>query len=465
MKPPLRIVVGYYNYADLRALEEGVTAHNQRVAAAEEGNGREFKIVEASQDAQKVFDGAVSLDADVALICPEIRGYRTTLIRDLLYNEKRPVPVIGWVPPHTDDGRAMEANGAKGFILLPMDERSAARFLTLAEEAVENALRERAEGRIHIGAGAAPGNRQNAWQQKMITIYVPKGGGSTRTTLATNLAVGLSHISLGNQPTALVDLDMAKGDCHTLLGYTVDTEVALRKNWPLIDRGLFDLVLNVAAQWPTQAENSVTPVLIRQFLAHWGGAESQLDLLPGLTNPHQGAAREFTHWEMLYRTARKLLQEIRRMYAFVVADIGQDYNLPLHRAAIEEADEVLVTVPPTRTALVDTVHALPPLKATFGNLNKFKLVITAYDPNFGITEKEIVDAVGLPKLATIPHDARTAHMAVNNAMPFVLTDREGPLGEAIRSLVEIYLPYVGQENHSRKLFGGFNLKGLFVREN
>ena len=440
MAEPLKLVVGFFNYEDMRALEEGIEEHNARVDANSLAGGRKFSIIAAGQDAQRVFDDAVSLAADVVLLSPDISGYRHALLRDLLLNPAKPIPVIGLVLARSDAGRVMETNGAAGSVALPLDQHGVSRALTLAVDAMEKALRDRAEGRIALGTSVMPASNQTAWQQKMITVYVPKGGGSTRTTLAVNLAVALSHASLCNVPTALVDLDMAKGDCHTLLGFTSDTDVAIRNGWPLVDRGLFEMVINATAQWAKMGEGAVNPVLIRQFLSHWGGGESQLDLLPGLMSPHQASAPEFTNWDMLYRISRKLLQELRRMYAFVVADIGQDYNLPLHRAAIDEADEVLVTVPPNRAAIVDTVHALPALRHQFGKLTKFKLVVTAYDPSFGISEREIVEAIGLPKLATIPFDALVANLSANTATPFVLTDREGPLGSSITSLASTFYP-------------------------
>lgn len=452
MSEQLRIVIGFYNYRDMEVLREAIATHNRRAEATPLAGGRKFLIYGANQDAQRVFDDAIKGEVDAVVLAPDISGYRHALIRDLLLNSKKPIPTIGLISPRSDDGRIMEANGAKGYIALPLDETGATRCLSLLATAVDAARRERLEGRINLGAGALPAHQQAAFQQKMITVYVPKGGGSTRTTIATNLAVALAHIDLGNVPTLLVDLDMAKGDCHTLLGFTSDTDMAVRHGWPLLERGLYDLVVNAAAKWPQQGENAINPVLLRNFSVHWAGANSQLELLPGLTNPHQGGKPEFTNWDLLYKIARRLLQEARRLHTFVVADIGQDYNLPLHRAAIDEADEVLVTVPPSRTAIVDTVHALPALENQFGGLEKFKLVITAFDPAFGISEAEMVAAIGLPKLATIPFDALIANQSVNNATPFVLSDRDGPLGAAIINLAAVYYPELLRVAHSKQGF-------------
>jgi hypothetical protein len=82
-----------------------------------------------------------------------------------------------------------------------------------------------------------------------------------------------------------------------------------------------------------------------------------------------------------------------------------------------------------------------PLQQHFGSLKRFKLVITRYSEEFGLSEKAIIQEVGLPKLATLPHDAVTAEVAINTATPFVLTDA-GPLGSAVRELAAAYLPYL-----------------------
>jgi Flp pilus assembly CpaE family ATPase len=440
------LVVGFYNYADLQQLQDGL-------------RGSRVHIVSAQQDAQRVYDDAIEMDADAVLICPDVAGYRHALIEDLLLHPDKPIPVFGWVLSKDDRGRVMTANGARGIIALPMTSQGITKLVHTIPLAIRELKGERADGLISLSAGRIlPAGRQDAWREKVITVFVPKGGGSTRTTLAVNLAAALSHVSLGNQPTCLADMDMSKGDCHTFLGYTVDRDTARRNGRVFLDRGLFDLVVNVADRWGQGAERLIDPALLRKFLIHWDEDHSQLDLLPGLTRPHQGAAPEFADWDMILRTARKVIQVLKGMYSFVLIDIGQDLNLPLHRAAIEEADEVLVTVPPVETAIVDTEHALEPLLHKFGDLSKYKLVITAFDPAFGISEKEIARRVGLPKLVTIPFDALAASVSINSHTPFVLTDG-GPLGETVRTLAAAYLPYLKEER--RSAVGG--LLGVFKR--
>lgn len=456
---PLKLVVGFQNFEDYRALETAITAYNERIAQ-EETTARPLQIVAIRQDAQHVFDDAITQDADLVLLNPHITGYHHALLNDLLLHKAKPIPVIGWIPPRSDLGRQMENNGAAGTVGVPLDAAQAARFLKLAEPAVHQAWQERAQGKAHFTAAAFGGAGDLAYERKMIAVWVPKGGGSTRTTLATNLAVALAHHRLGGRPTVLVDLDMSKGDCHTLLGYTVNAAEALQYGMPLLDRGLHTLVIHAAQEYGRKGTGAVNAVLIRRFLTNWRPGEAQLQVLPGLTSPSQAASEEFQNWSMLYELTRALLRELRRMGAFVVCDLGQDFTVPLHRAALEMADEVIVPVPPARTALVDTAYALPALKAQLGNLNKFKLVITAYDPTFGITQRDMIQTVGLPLLSVIPHDAALAHQAMNEGVPFVLSYPESPLGAAVISLAAIYYPGLQGTRRPHRTW----LKRFFVRE-
>ncbi|MGC9336027.1 MAG: hypothetical protein ACP5JJ_17930, partial [Anaerolineae bacterium] len=71
----IQIVVGFQNYEDVKALEAGLQAYNQRLAASD-GPGRPLTLVSARQDAHKIYNDAVTLEADLVLLCPLVDGYR-----------------------------------------------------------------------------------------------------------------------------------------------------------------------------------------------------------------------------------------------------------------------------------------------------------------------------------------------------------------------------------------------------
>ena len=118
-----RMSIGYRNSADVEEL---------RNALAES----DIKIISYDQDAQRVFDNAIRLDADIVLLSPDCQGYRTGILQDLLFHRQKPIPVIGWVEARSDDGRQMTANGATGYITLPLDGTQIGKLINMVHEVV-----------------------------------------------------------------------------------------------------------------------------------------------------------------------------------------------------------------------------------------------------------------------------------------------------------------------------------------
>jgi Flp pilus assembly CpaE family ATPase len=456
-----RLAVGYRNSADVEELRTWLEPSD-------------IRLVCYDQTAQRLYDNAIRLEADAVLLSPDCEGYQHSIVSDLLFARGRPVPTIGWVDPRGDDGQAMMAHGAKGYIALPMDQHQASRLYQLVRDVVQQARREREDGRVSLGYGqmnSAP--RGGSFASKTIAVYVPKGGGSHRSTTALNLATALSHLTLGNQKTMLLDFDQTKGDLHTMLGYCIHLEptIAIRHDLYVIERGLKDLLSAAASRFPHEGTRSISLPFIKNYTIESPAlAESQLDLLPGILRPADAGADVFRNERMILDVAREVIRQVSKAYMFTIVDIGQDFNAPLHEAALTEADDILIVVPPTMTAVMDTRFALQSMRQYFGDLNKCKLLITGFEHNLGITEAQIVELLDLPLAATIPFDHVVAHQAINAHTPYVLTDT-GPLGVAMRQLAAMYLPELGKAPRGGKPGVAqtqrapfrFNFKSIFAK--
>jgi Flp pilus assembly CpaE family ATPase len=450
----LTLVVGFRNYANLENLRRGLSEYNRRLRE-EDAPGRPWHIVGAQQNAQWAYEEAISSKVDLVLLNPMMEGYHHGLIQKLILFTSKPIPVIGMVIDRSDLGREMITNGAAGKIRIPINDASVATFLSKAEEAVNQAWRDRAQGRVQYTTNEMAGADDLSYERKTIAVWVPKGGGSTRTTIATNLAVALSHVDLGAKSTILMDLDMTKGDCHTLLGFTTNQAESKRYEMPLLRSDLHTLVVKVVGDYDRLGSNAINAIQVNSVLTNWREKESHLMLLPGLTSTAQAAAQEFRNMGLLYNIAYKLIQTLQNRATFVVLDLGQDFTRPFHRAALTIADEVLVPVPPIRTAILDTKNALEPLRHMMkGNLDKFSLVITAFDEAFGWGEDEIAAALQpLTKVSTtIPFDAQTANMALNTGEPIVLMDRNGPLGSSLIRLAGLFYPGLSGTKKKKNIF-------------
>ena len=216
-----RLAIGYRNSSDVEELREALV-------------NTDIKVVSYDQDAQRVFDNAIRLDADIVLITPDCMGYRTAILQDLLFHHTKSIPVVGWVEARSDDGRQMMANGAAGYITLPLDAVQISNFVNLVHEVVERELKRRAQGETPAPhPAAAPEARAQAWQSRVVAVYVPKGGGSHRTTTAVNLRADASTsakvIKVVPKGATVIDYDlvMSNGfrgvDYNGTVGWIYDT--------------------------------------------------------------------------------------------------------------------------------------------------------------------------------------------------------------------------------------------------
>ncbi|MBN1286809.1 MAG: AAA family ATPase [Anaerolineae bacterium] len=454
----IRAVVGYQTYAEITALTRLL-------------EGSRVEIVEAAQTAQKLFnacapEGAGGQDPDIALINPAMEGYSHALISDLLLRPEAPVVVIGYVAVEDVQSLApgMLDAGAKYFFSIAKPP-AATELTTRIERAIAAVQKDYEEGRLRPKAQPVMA-RAGAVHQQVITAWVPKGGGSTRTTICVNLAAALA--ATGN-PVVLVDFDQPKGDAHLMLGFTPDGDLPVTRGMILVERGLYDLMVNVRARWGNDGKRAVTAHLLNNYLVRWEagrkhGVGDNLRLLPGLTAAHQAGTDAFADADMVHEAGLAIIDELKSMYTFVIVDIGQDYNMPLHAAALQTATEVLVPIPPTNTAVVDVARGLAALRQYFGSLEKFRWLPTAWREGVESPSlRKVTDTVKLPRLdVVIPHDVAVADAAVNSGVPFSLFDG-GPLGEAIRDLARNYDASVPRIQGAKK---GLlqSLFGFLVRE-
>ena len=140
-----RLSIGYRNSTDVDELRQALTE-------------TDIKVVSYDQDAQRVFDNAVRLDADVVLITPDCVGYRTAILQDLLFYRNKSIPVIGWVDATTDKGRQMMANGAVGYITMPLDAVQVSNLINTVHEVVDRERQRRASGETLQVQREAPGD-------------------------------------------------------------------------------------------------------------------------------------------------------------------------------------------------------------------------------------------------------------------------------------------------------------------
>ena len=240
----------------------------------------------------------------------------------------------------------------------------------------------------------------SADQSRIVVAISPKGGVG-KSTVATNLAVGLARNATAG--VVLVDLDIQFGDVATLLD--------LEPQHTLAD-----------AVDPTMGHDSI---MLKTFLTvHPAG----FHVLCASDSPT--ANERITSSQI-----RELLRQLAKQFRFVIVDTAAglgDHSI----AALEEATDVVLV----STMDVTCVRAVHKAANLLGELRLLPadrhLVLNLSDRKSGMTIRDVEAVVGLPVDVVVPRSADVS-VAGNHGTPLLLKKRGGgPFAKGMRRLVD-----------------------------
>jgi len=256
-------------------------------------------------------------------------------------------------------------------------------------------------------------------ESRVIVVVSPKGGVG-KSTIASNLAVGLGGVA--PMQVVLVDLDLQFGDIATLLDLDPD-------------HSLSDAFASTGG---------VDSMLLKTFLTVH---PSNFYALCGSESP--AAADRIGPKEV-----RELLSQLAMQFRYVVVDTGS--GLDEHTlAALEEANEIVV-VSSMDVASVRNVRKEIEVLAQLHILpNSRHFVLNFADRQSGMGVRDVEAVVGLPVNVVVPR-ASEVGLAANRGVPVLLDKKGGPAAKAIRQLVKRF------DENKRESKRSFQHKGVDV---
>jgi pilus assembly protein CpaE len=222
-------------------------------------------------------------------------------------------------------------------------------------------------------------------QGKVIAVFSLRGGIGV-STLATNLAAGLSQ--LWGQPTVLVDLVLASGQSALMLN------APLRHTWA-------DLSESSVGEIDSDLLDSV-------LLSHACGTR----VLAAAARPEQSeliTAEKVSH----------VISLLKEHYEYVVLDLPHDFS-DTTLAGLDAAHHVLVMMAPE----LASVRAMACTLEVFKNLDypsdRMSLVLNATFERGGLARKDIETTLKRPISMTLPYMPEPLISAINRGVPPVL---------------------------------------------
>ncbi len=235
---------------------------------------------------------------------------------------------------------------------------------------------------------------------KIVTVYSPKGGTGC-TTLAVNLALTLNN---PDTRVALVDGNLQFGD------------VAVFVN----EQGK-NTVLDLAPRADELDPDIVEEVMVKH-------AASGLHILAAPSRPEH--AEKVTSGQF-----SRLLEYLSQLYAYVVVDTAPLLNDTT--LAIIDVSDLIILVSTQDIPAIKNCRLFLDLLQTLGvERERILFVMNRYDKRVNITPERVTENLKQEVVLAIPLDEPTATKAVNRGIPFVLDNKNQPVGRGIFSLAE-----------------------------
>lgn len=248
---------------------------------------------------------------------------------------------------------------------------------------------------------------------RIITVLSPKGG-SGKTTVATNLALGLAMVEPNR--AALVDLDLQFGDVAAALRLTPDHSI-------------------VDAVRGAQVGDHL---LLKTYLAsHTSGLWS----LCGSDSPADGEV-------ITAAQAQGVVRSLADEFAYVVVDTSA--GLPEHTLSVIEVSTDLVVIAamdvPSVRSLRKELDALDQLGMVHARRH---LVINRADSKVGLDLRDVEATVGQSVDIALP-SSRLVPLSVNQGSPLVESEPRSPVARQLTALVDRFVERPAELNGSKR---------------
>ncbi|HET6269926.1 MAG TPA: AAA family ATPase [Arthrobacter sp.] len=262
---------------------------------------------------------------------------------------------------------------------------------------------------LAANAAEAPGKGPGG---RIIAVMSPKGGVG-KTTLATNLAVGLGKVA--PMGVVIVDLDLQFGDVAS--GLLLDPEHTIT-----------DAVFGAASQ---------DSMVLKTYLAlHSAG-------IYALCSPKDPVEMD----RITAEHVGNLLQQLRQEFQYVVVDTAPGLGEHVLAALDQATDAVWVCG-------MD-VPSIRGLRTGFHILNELGLlpasrhvVLNMADGRSGLSVPDVEATIGVPVDVTVPR-SRTLPFSTNKGVPLLQDGRRDVAAKALRQLVDRFKPNGQEQKHPK----------------
>lgn len=373
-------------------------------------------VVGSARSGEEAINQAVETQPDVVLMdinMPDMDGIKATE----LIIEKVPFAqiVILSIQNEPDYMRRAMLAGARYFLSKPP---SGDELIDTIRVVSERAKEQRAKLAKQPTAVVAPQPGDPGYKGpskplgKLLAVYSSKGGVGC-TTLATNIAIGLSS---EETPTVLVDGNLQFGDVAVFMNLQVKNSI-----------------VDLASRVDELDEDIVGEVLMKH--------DSGLYVLAAPPRPEMAD-------EVQASQVKTVLRFLRMHFAYIVVDNSSTMD-DITLAVLDMADLLLAIATTDIPSIKDARLLFDLLSVLEFPKENILFVLNKTDRRSGITAEAVAENLRHPVEGEIPFDDRTVATTVNRGEPLLLGDKSKPIA---RNMLDL-LATVKQRLIAEELYG------------
>ncbi|MDX9870871.1 MAG: response regulator [Clostridia bacterium] len=272
---------------------------------------------------------------------------------------------------------------------------------------------------------AVPGGKKpvKAHKPQVVTIFGTKGGVG-KTTIAVNTAIQLAQ---AKKKVAMVDLDLQFGDISIFLNLAPKrtiAELAQEGSRPDID-------------------------LIESYMIpHLSG----IRILPAPGRPEY--AELITAGQI-----ENILTVLKSHYDYVVIDTPPTFN-ETNLTALDLSSQIFLVLS-LDLATIKNVKLSLELMQTLHHIGRTKLILNRASEDMGIKVNNAEETLDFLIAAQLPSDGKTCVSALNKGIPFVLSEPNARISQAIRTVSDLIIEDKGYQTELKEKRMGSFLGRLF----
>ena len=361
------------------------------------GFEQEVDVTGTADSGEEAIKLAMDLRPDVIVMDINMPGMDGVAAAEIISQRLPTTPIIMMsVHGEAESLRRAMLAGAREFLVKPFSGDEFAQSIKAVHE------REQAR-KVQLAATLPPPPPPDAStldieDHQVIAVFSPKGGAG-RTTIATNLALGLKMET--DTRVCLVDANLQFGDVGVLLNLNP-------KNRSVLD----------AVEGGEPDDDIIDSVIV----------DHSTGIRVLLAPPSPEGADLVTPSFM-----RKIIDHLRVTHDFVVVDLPSALND--HSLAIMDAADTIVVLSALEITTIKNVRLFLEVADQLEyDRGKIRLVINRSDASQGIRIADVEASIRRPIDGSIVSDGRLAVLAVNRGVPFVVSHPEGPLSRDILTL-------------------------------